>query len=156
VLLSSGSGQGTTYSNQEGAERKLYQDTIVPEAENYEEQLNDFLGTAAFGVRVCYDYEYLPILQMDAKLRSQVRRELGLAVIYEFMNGLITWNEMKKAMDQDIVDGMDLYVYQLPEEYRVIFENKRNQTNSTNGTGYQGDTNGQTPGVEGSTNANNG
>ena len=90
VLLSSGDGKGTTYSNQEGAERKLYQDTIVPEADNYSEQLNDFLGTEAFGVKIDYDYEWLPVLQMDAKLRAQVRREMGLAVIYEFMNGVIT------------------------------------------------------------------
>jgi hypothetical protein len=156
VLLSSGDGKGTTYSNQEGAERKFYQDTIVPEADSYTEQLNVMLGTEAAGVKICYDYEWLPVLQMDAKLRAQVRREMGLAVIYEFMNGVITWNEMKKALGQDTVAGMDLYVYQLPPEYKVFFEDKKNQTNSTNGTGYQGDTNGQNPGVEGSTMANNG
>jgi hypothetical protein len=158
VLLSSGDdGKGTTYSNQEGAERKFYQDTVVPEADNYTEQMNTMLGTEAFGVKICYDYEWLPVLQMDAKLRSQVRREMGLAVIYEFMNGVITWNEMKKALGQDTVAGMDLYVYQLPMEYQQYFLNNNNkQTNPVNGQGYQGDTNGQNAGVEGATAANNG
>jgi HK97 family phage portal protein len=155
VLLAS--EKGTTYSNQEGAKRSFYQDTIVPEALHYEEQLNDFLQTESEGVKICYDYEWLPILQMDSKLRAQVRREMGLAVIYEFMNGVITWNEMKLALGQDTKDGMDLYVYELPEEYRKIFEQSienGKQSNPANGQGYQGDTNGENAGVEGATNAN--
>ena len=155
VLLAN--DKGTTYSNQEGAERKFYQDTIVPDAELYAEQLMDFLGCEQAGIKIIYDYEWLPVLQMDAKLKAQVRRELGLAVIYEFMNGVITWNEMKKALGQDTVAGMDLYMYQLPMEYQQYFLNNNNkQTNPVNGQGYQGDTNGQNAGVEGATAANNG
>jgi hypothetical protein len=155
VLLAN--GKGTTYSNQQNAERGFIQNTTVPEAEHFSEQENEMLKTESFGVKICYDYDWLPIVQMDAKLRAQVRREMGLAVIYEFMNGVITWNEMKLALGQDTKDGMDLYVYQLPEEYRKIFEQSienGKQSNPANGQGYQGDTNGENAGVEGATNAN--
>jgi hypothetical protein len=117
VLLAS--EKGTTYSNQEGAKRSFYQDTIVPEAMHIEEQLNRMLYTEQNGVKITLDYTWLPILQMDEKLKSQVRRELGLAVIYEFRNNVITWNEMKIALGQDTVAGRDKYFYELTEMYGI-------------------------------------
>lgn len=109
--------KGTTYSNQEGAERKLYQDTIVPEAVNYEEQLNDMLGLVQHGRKVCYDFTWLPSLQEDEKLKAEVRRIQGEAVIQEFNNNVITWNEMREGLFLDTVPGMDLYFYQLQNTF---------------------------------------
>lgn len=143
VLLAS--EKGTTYSNQEGAKRDFYQDTIVPESMHYEEQLNECLNCEANGVKICYDFEYLPILQADARLKAQVRRENGLAVIYEFVNNVITWNEMKIAMGQDTVQGMDLYCYQLPEIYinnaTAVTGTGSSQTESTSSQQGTGNTN---------------
>lgn len=84
------------------------------------EQLNKKLKTEQIGIKIELDYTHLPSMQEDEKLKAQVRVELGRAVSQEFMMGIITWNEVKKALGQDIVQGMDLYVYQLPPEYLEI------------------------------------
>jgi hypothetical protein len=112
--------KGTTYSNQIGAERKFYQNTIIPESLHFIEQLNKRLKTEEIGIKIELDYTHLPSMQEDEKLKAQVRVELGRAVTQEFMMGIITWNEVKKALGQDIVQGMDLYVYELPKDYLDI------------------------------------
>ena len=109
--------KGTTYSNQEGAERKLYQDTIVPESLNYEEQLNDMLHLAEFNKCIKYDFTWLPSLQMDEKLKAEVRKIRGEAVINEFNNNVITWNQMREGLDLDTVAGMDKYYYELQTQF---------------------------------------
>jgi len=109
--------KGTTYSNQEGAERKFYQDTIVPECDNYTEQLNDMLMLAEKGYEVNYDYTWLPSLQEDEKLKASVRLIQGKAVIQEFQANAITWNEMREGLYLDTVAGMDKYYYELKKQY---------------------------------------
>ncbi len=121
--------KGTTYSNQEGAERKLYQDTIVPEAENYEEQLNDMLHLRERGKIIKYDYTWLPSLQMDEKLKAEVRKIQGEAVINEFNNNVITWNQMREGLALDTVSGMDKYYYELQN----TFNKDGNNNQATNG-----------------------
>jgi phage portal protein BeeE len=109
--------KGTTYSNQEGAERKFYQDVIVPECENYTEQLNDMLQLDLKGIGISYDYTWLPSLQEDEKLKASVRLIQGKAVIQEFQANAITWNEMREGLYLDTVAGMDKYYYELKSLY---------------------------------------
>ena len=109
--------KGTTYSNQEGAERKFYQDTIVPESANYDEQLNDMLHLRERGRIVNYDYTWLPSLQEDEKLKAEVRKIQGQAVIQEFQANVITWNEMREGLYLDTVAGMDKYFYELEKTF---------------------------------------
>ncbi len=109
--------KGTTYSNQEGAERKFYQDVIVPECENYTEQLNDMLQLDQRGIGISYDYTWLPSLQEDEKLKASVRLIQGKAVIQEFQANAITWNEMREGLYLDTVAGMDKYYYELKSLY---------------------------------------
>jgi hypothetical protein len=109
--------KGTTYSNQEGAERKFYQDTIVPECDNYTEQLNDMLMLAEKGYEINYDYTWLPSLQEDEKLKASVRLIQGKAVIQEFQANAITWNEMREGLYLDTVAGMDKYYYELKTKF---------------------------------------
>lgn len=138
VLLAS--EKGTTYSNQDGAERGMYQNSIIPDSRNYEEQLMKATGAAAAGITIQYDYSSLAILQKDAKLEAQVRRETGLAVVYEFRNNVITWNEMKIALGQDILPGWgDRYFYQMEDVYGAAVNDPHPDTGGrvdTNGAGY--------------------
>ena len=118
--------KGTTYSNQEGAKRALYQDTIVPESMNYTEQLNDALHTKENGIKIQYDYTWLPILQMDEKLRAEVIRIASEAYISQFEHNAITFNEMRKGLYLDIIPNMDKYYYELYDKF-----NKNGNINPT-------------------------
>ena len=108
-----GSEKGSTFSNLDGAKKMLYQDAIIPDALNYAEQLNDALHTAENNIKIQYDYSWIPVLQSDEKTKAETRKALGDAVINEFNNNAITWNEMREGLHLDTVVGMDLYKYQL-------------------------------------------
>lgn len=127
--------KGTTYSNQIGAERKFYQNTIIPENLHICEQENRNRGLESIGIKLTYDYTHLPSLQEDEKLKAQVRVELGRAVLNEFMMGIITWNDVKKALGQDTMPDMDKYVYELEPKYLEFL--KHGQNNQREVTGNQ-------------------
>lgn len=130
VLLAS--EKGTTFSNQEGAKRSFYQDTIVPDAYNYTDQLNTYLKTEANNIKIQYDYSTLPILQKDALLEAQTLRETGLGVIYEFRNNVLTWNEMKIRLGQDTIPVFgDRYFYQMEDVYGSVVKDTANDSNTT-------------------------
>lgn len=109
--------EGTTFSNMEKADSSLYQNTIIPEARHFEMQLNDMLFSVSNNIRVEYDYDWLPVMQGDDKLRAETRKRLGEALLNEFNNNLITWNQVRMALGYDRVDGFDKYKYQLTEVY---------------------------------------
>lgn len=77
---------------------------------------------------VNYDYTWLPSLQEDEKLKAEVRKIQGQAVIQEFQANVITWNEMREGLYLDTVAGMDKYYYELQNTY-----NNGNDIQPTNG-----------------------
>lgn len=63
--------QGSTFSNLNELKKSLYQDNIIPEAESFVEQLNDFLGLRKQNLLLKPDYSHVPILQEDAKTEAE-------------------------------------------------------------------------------------
>jgi len=112
-----GSEKGTTFSNLNEAKKSFYQDSILPEADNIIEQFNILIRSEENKVKIALDYTWLPIFQEDEKLKAEVRKAQGEAVIQEFNNNIITWNEMRKGLFLDTKPNMDLYKYQLKEIY---------------------------------------
>ena len=112
-----GNEKGTTFTNLKEAKLTLYQDTIIPDAENIADQMNTLIRSELNKVSLNYDYTWLPVFQEDEKLKAEVRKAQGEAVIQEFNNNIITWNEMRKGLFLDTVVGMDQYKYQLKEMY---------------------------------------
>lgn len=110
-----GSEKGSTFNNVDAAKKMLYQDSIIPDSMNFAEQLNKALHTKENNVKIQYDYSWLPVLQTDEKVKAEVRKIQGDAVIHEFDNNVITWNEMRRGLYLDTVPGMDLYKYQLEQ-----------------------------------------
>lgn len=123
--------EGTTFSNMEVADSSLYQNGIIPESMNYCDHLNKAIHATENGIRVQYDYTWLPVLQADDKLRAETRKRAGEGLINEFNANLITWNEVRIGLGIDTVAGMDKYKYQLTEIYGTD-----NQPINTSSTGY--------------------
>lgn len=109
--------EGTTFSNMEAADSSLYQNSIIPESLHFSEQINECLHTKQNGVKIRYDYDWLPVMQADDKLKAEVRKRAGEGLIWEFNNNIITFNEVRYGLGLERVDGMDKYKYQLTEIY---------------------------------------
>ena len=124
-----GSERGSTFNNVESAKKMLYQDSIIPDSLNFAEQLNKALHTKENNVKIQYDYSWLPVLQTDEKVKAEVRKIQGDAVINEFNNNVITWNEMRQGLYLDTVPGMDLYKFQLTQIKTI--DNNGNYTPTT-------------------------
>lgn len=105
--------KGTTFNNLDSAEKRLYQDTIIPESLNYYDHLNKALHSEQNNILIQSDYSHLPVFQADEKLKAEVNKITGDALIQQFNNNVITYNEMRKGLYLDTVPGMDLYYYQL-------------------------------------------
>lgn len=90
-----------TFDNQNTAEKGLYQNTIIPEAESIYEEWNNVFGTAERGLDIQKDYSHLPILQEDATAKATARRVLDEALEKEFKNNLITLNRWLELIGED-------------------------------------------------------
>jgi hypothetical protein len=101
--------QRKTYQNAPQAWRSLYQDTIIPEADNTYDQWNMVFDCVANGCKMEKDYNHVPALQENKSEQATARKIMGEAVINEFKNNLITYNRVLELLDEDQLPGMDLY-----------------------------------------------
>ncbi len=99
----------TTYSNMNAAEKGLYQNSIIPDAENNYEQWNHFFGLAERNLEFVKDFCHLPVLQEDDLSKAQARKARNDAYLIEWQNNLITRNQWRIANGDDPVPGDDLY-----------------------------------------------
>jgi hypothetical protein len=114
--------EGTTFSNMEKADSSLYQNTIIPECRHFEYQMNDLLYAPQNNIRIEYDYDWLPVMQGDDKLRAETRKRLGEALLNEFNYNLITWNQVRLGLGYDSISGFDKFKYELTEIYGNDFQ----------------------------------
>ena len=101
--------QRKTYQNAPQAWRSLYQDTIIPEADNTYDQWNMVFDCVANGCKMEKDYNHVPALQENKSEQATARKTMGEAVINEFKNNLITYNRVLELIGEDQLPGMDLY-----------------------------------------------
>lgn len=92
-----------TFNNQNTAEKGLYQNTIIPEAENDDATYNDAFKTEENNLKILTDFEYLPILQEGADKKATARYTLDNALEKEFKNNLITKNRWLELLGEDTI-----------------------------------------------------
>lgn len=63
--------RGATFSNVNEFKKSLYQDSIIPEAESFIGELNNFLKLPEQGLLLKASYDHVPILQEDAKKEAE-------------------------------------------------------------------------------------
>lgn len=102
------SAKGTTFSNVKEAKQLLYQDSIIPEAENIYEQWNQFFQLDKYNLRMDKDFAHLPVLQEDEVQKMTARRTRDEAYQIEWENDLITRNQWRTANGEDPLPGDDL------------------------------------------------
>jgi hypothetical protein len=108
------------FDNQQIAERNMYTGSVIPDAESDDEQWGDFLGLDDFGLHIKTDFSHLPVLQEDITEQGRGRWYMDQALLIEFQNDLITWNEWRVKLGDDPVSGMDLYYSDLVKAGRIV------------------------------------
>jgi hypothetical protein len=104
------------YDNQDIAERALYTNCILPDAESEDEQWCELLGLHQHELHVETDYKHVAALQENEEKKGKSRLLLNQAILIEFYNNSITWNRWRELVGEDTVPGMDKYYYQLVQE----------------------------------------
>lgn len=86
------------FDNQQIAERNMYTNSIIPDAESDDEQWGQFFRLEEFGLSIKTDYSHLPALQEDDAKASTSRLVLTQALKIEYESGLITKNQWLQAL----------------------------------------------------------
>lgn len=104
-----------TFNNQATAEKGLYQNATIPDAENINQQWNTFFKTEELNLKIDKDFNHIPALQEDKESSSRARYVGDHAYLVEFNNNLITLNRWRELLGEDTIPGEDLYKFQLDQ-----------------------------------------
>jgi len=108
------------FDNQQIAERNMYTNSIIPDSESEDEQWSSFLKLDDLGLNMKTDFSHMAVLQEDITEQGRGRWYMDQALLIEFQNDLITWNEWRIKLGDDPVTGMDLYYSDLVKSGRII------------------------------------
>lgn len=109
--------EGTTFNNQSAALKSLYQDMVIPFANNYCEQMGLLLGLNDKNLKYIKDYSHIAVFQESQKEKGDGLKSITEAAQVQFNLNAITYNQMLEMIGQSPITGMDKYKYQLPEIY---------------------------------------
>lgn len=102
--------------------KRLYEQTIIPESKDFEEDINSFLKTEKYGMRFVASFDHLDILQEDKKDESIKNRNINIAHRDMFKAGAIKYNTWLKAMGLPLDSNIgEKRIFDLtPEQQSVI------------------------------------
>lgn len=95
----------STFSNQDTAEKSLYENVVIPEANNLCSALNTFLGLENDGMYLSVSFDHIPVLQPNAKEEADVKKIISETCKSNFLAGIITLNEWIARIGSDKVNN---------------------------------------------------
>lgn len=90
--------KGATFENQESSERRMYQNTTIPEVNDMIEDLNTWLKTRDFGYEYIVSFDHIPVLQENEKDRSEINKNVNIVYEKLFFGGAVTYNQWIQAL----------------------------------------------------------
>lgn len=114
-----------TFNNQATAEKVLYQDAIIPEADLIYDTWDAVFKIGIYAnpgddasakLDIQADFSEVPALQEDKKAYADARSVMGSAVINEFDNNVIKYNRMLELLGEDTVQWGDAYKWELQRD----------------------------------------
>jgi hypothetical protein len=94
-----------TFNNQAAAEKGLYQNTIIPEAESMDEEWNAFFRTADYNLFMKDDFQHLTVLQEDKVEAARALLTANQAHVIEFEYNIITLDQWAERIGREPVGG---------------------------------------------------
>jgi hypothetical protein len=90
--------KSASYNDVREFKKALYQDTIIPEANSFYEQLNDFFALESLNLVLKKDYSGESIMQEDIKLMAESRLSLARSAQMDFLTNAITLNQYREIV----------------------------------------------------------
>ncbi len=106
---------GATFENQVQAERRLYQNTVIPLVENEDQYYTERLQMRKYGFELKTDFTHISCLQEAFKEKATALNMNARSAESAYNNNNITWNEYRSLLDMEPVIGGDVYKYQRTE-----------------------------------------
>lgn len=97
--------RGATYQNQIQAERAVYQDTIIPEAEEWTTALTEYLGLSGTAYKVHGTFDHLAVFQDNKKEYATGLRLLAMALSEAYSQGIISFEQYQEQLAKYGIDG---------------------------------------------------
>ena len=88
--------QGSTFENKRQGLKDTYQNTIIPEADSFAQDLTKFLGLK--NERLILDYSHLPVFQEDIREESVAANNMTRSVIDLLNQNLISEDEARNIL----------------------------------------------------------
>lgn len=98
--------QGATFENQEASLRALYQNTLIPESEDDDVELNSFLGLDDTEWCIASSFDHIACLQMAKQVKATANSLTSTYMERLFMLGMVTMNQWLAELDLPSVDGL--------------------------------------------------
>lgn len=95
----------STFSNQDTAEKSLYENVVIPEANNLCSALNTFLGLENDGMYLSVSFDHIQVLQQNAKEEADAKKIISETCKSNFLAGIITLNEWIARIGSDKVNN---------------------------------------------------
>lgn len=126
--------KGTTFSNQSGAERGLYQNNVILNNDGDMEEYNFFFKMRENGILFQTDFNHLPIMQEDANREGLALQGKTDAYITQYQNDVLTLNQLRMALGQEEMPDGNIYYSQTEMgKNATAAEPKSPQSNTGNG-----------------------
>lgn len=108
------------FDNQQIAERSLYTNSIIPDAESEDEQWASALKLDPLNLSIQTDYSHLPALQENVTEQGKGRWYMNQAIMIEWLQDGITWNRWRELVGEDTVQGRDLYYSEMVAQGLIL------------------------------------
>lgn len=103
----------TTYNNMNSAEKGLYQNATIPDANNYYSQLTTAFDLKKRNLHLNKDFNHIPVLQDDKEAAGRARMYANQAYELEYRYSLITRNQwLEKNGEDPLPKEGDMYFYE--------------------------------------------
>jgi len=127
---------GVALNNKNESSKLLYQNFIIPEAENLDEQTGQMLKAEENKVKYVSDFSHLPVFQEDEMSKANTSKVQGENATFLWEKNAITHGVYMKRLKEPVVtEWENLYFYQMPFNQKA--DNNSNQNNNDNGTQQQ-------------------
>lgn len=90
--------KSASYNDVKEFKKMLYQDAIIPEANSFYEQLNQFFGLEDLNLVLKKDYSHIAVMQEDLKQMAETRNSLSKSAQMDFLMNAITLNQYREIV----------------------------------------------------------
>lgn len=121
-------GSETTFNNQEQAKRSQYQDTAIPTANNFCEQLTDMMGAEAMGCKYVADFSHVEALKANEKDKADILKTNVAAISQQFQHNLITYGDAMAYLGGEAPSGTaGKFFFEMPAEFQATYSGLKQQ-----------------------------